>query len=488
MDQQADTLFRQAEAEARAGRLAAAEASLRGVLHRAPAHHAARFHLSHLLLAQLRFAEAAAEARKLPAHPEAQLLLITALNSLGEQGEAASLYRTVLEAAPNAPPLWSGYGHVLRMLGERAEAEAAYRKALELQPSFGEAWWALADLKTRRFSAEEIAAMRGQLERGALAPADRAHLLYAYAKALEDEGQAAEAFAAYREGAGLRSGGGDEAGRIEAVVRRTEALLTEEFFAARQGWGAEAADPIFILGMPRSGSTLVEQILASHSAVEATMELSDVWVLARSLAPNGAYLEALPGLSRERAAQLGAAYVDGVAPRRKLGKAHFIDKMPSNWAHIGLIHLMAPNAKIIDVRRHPMACSWSCYKQHFPAGMEYTYDFDQLGRYYAAYVRQMAHVDRVLPGRVHRLIYERLVENPDAEIRALLAYCGLEFEPACLTPHQTQRVVRSVSSEQVRRPISAKGLDDWRTFEPFLDALKRALGPVLDCYPDAPSG
>ncbi|MGD9980402.1 MAG: sulfotransferase [Hyphomonadaceae bacterium] len=262
-------------------------------------------------------------------------------------------------------------------------------------------------------------------------------------------------------------------------------LQGADVFAARAG-GETAPDPIFVIGLPRSGSTLVEQILASHSQVEGTMELADVQNISRGLGGGLIYLEALLTLDAGAREQLGRDYLRTTRSRRKLGRPFFIDKMPNNWMHVGLIQLILPNAKIIDARRHPMACGWSCFRQHFPLGQSFSYDLSDIGRYYADYVRLMAHYDRVLPGRVHRVIHEELVTEPETHIRALLDHCGLPFEDQCLRPHETKRAVHTASAEQVRQPISAKGLESWRAYEAYLEPLKTALGPVLEAYPDAP--
>ena len=269
-------------------------------------------------------------------------------------------------------------------------------------------------------------------------------------------------------------------------------LFTPRFFAEREGQGCAAPDPIFVLGMPRAGSTLIEQILASHSRVEGTMELPDVPALAKRLggrklkSEDTAYPECLAGLSADDLRALGEEYLDRTRIQRKTGRPLFIDKMPNNWAHVGLIRLILPGARIIDARRHPLACCFSNFKQHFARGQGFSYDLAELGRYYRAYVGLMRHFDEALPGRIHRVIYERMIEDPEAEIRRLLDYLDLPFEPACLRFHENERAVRTASSEQVRQPINREGLDQWKPFDPWLGPLKNALGPVLASYPDAP--
>ena len=279
---------------------------------------------------------------------------------------------------------------------------------------------------------------------------------------------------------------------ISDHVRRSIAFFTADLFAARAGQGCAAPDPIFILGMPRAGSTLVEQILASHPEVEGTMELPDIPELAKRLGGRkargevSAYPECLAALDRAGLAGLGEDYLETTRIQRKTAAPIFIDKMPNNFAHVGFIHLMLPNAKIVDARRHPLGCCFSGFKQHFARGQGFTYDLAELGRYYRDYVELMAHFDDALPGRVHRVVYERMVEDTEAEVRRLLDYCGLPFEEGCLRFYENDRPVRTASSEQVRRPIYKEGVDQWRHYEPWLDPLKAALGPVLEAYPEAP--
>ena len=413
---------------------------------------------------------------------------------LGEHDEAMALYEGLLARFPRQPKAWMSYGHVLKTVGRATDGVAAYRHAVEQAPQLGEAWWSLANLKTHRFSADDVAVMRAQLTRSDLSDDDRLHLEFALAKALEDEGAFAAAFEAYGRGndirkAQLRHFGDDSHDKAERGRRFFDAA----FFEARQAWGCPAADPIFIVGLPRAGSTLVEQILASHSQVEGTMELPDLLAIVRGLdktkgAPErGLYPEALAKLSPETALELGERYLETTRIHRRMGRPRFIDKLPNNWLHVGLIQLILPNATIIDARRHPLGCCLSGYKQHFARGQSFTYDLAGIGGYYRDYVALMARYDAVLPGRVHRVIYERMVADTETEVRALLAHAGLPFEEACLRFWTNERAVRTASSEQVRQPIFGEAVDHWRNFEPWLGPLKEALGPVLGAYPDAPA-
>ncbi len=485
------------EAHARAGRPDEAEKVLRRCVELAPDYGYARHSLSQLLMGLGRLDEALAEAQELlrqePGNKGSLRLLAAVLVNRGAFDEALKVYEDLLAADPRPAGTWMSYGHVLKTVGRTEEGISAYRRAIALNPGQGESYWSLANLKTVRFTPDEVVLMRAQLRHARLSPPDRVGMHYALGKALEDAGDTAAAFENYAAGAGLHRGTVEhDAERLHAFVDQSERLYTPAFFAARSGLGCSAPDPIFIVGLPRSGSTLIEQILASHSAIEGTQELPDLLAATRELGraenvgAGESYLEALPEVSAASLTGLGERYLRTTRGQRKLGRAFFVDKMPNNFADVGFIHLILPNAKIIDARRHPMACGWSCFKQHFALGQNFTYDLTEIGRYYSDYVRLMAHMDAVLPGRVHRVIHEHLVADPEPHIRALLDYCGLPFEDACLRPHETGRAVRTASSEQVRQPISAKGLDDWRAFEPWLGPLKDALGPVLDAYPDAP--
>jgi tetratricopeptide (TPR) repeat protein/predicted metal-binding protein len=478
-----------AELAGRIGRYRDSETLLRRALELSPAFTAARANLALVLYRQNRAEEAIAELNTVlaeePENPGHANLQAAALGRIGEFEGALALYEQVLEQAPHQPRIWMSYGHMLKTVGRQADGVEAYRKAIELMPALGEAWWSLANLKTVKFSDADIAAMELALAGDGVAKEDRFHLDFALGKALEDRGAAGPAFAHYAAGNSLRRTELDYAAdETEAFVDRSIALFTAELFEAAAGLGCDAPDPIFVLGMPRAGSTLVEQILSSHSQVEGTSELPDIPALARKVAN---YPEGMAELAVERFAQLGEEYLKRTRVQRKTARPLFIDKLPNNWAHVPLIHLILPNATIIDARRHPLGCCFSNFKQHFARGQAFSYDLTDMGRYYRDYVRLMAHVDCALPGRVHRVQYEAMVDDTEAEVRALLTACGLEFEPACLAFHETERAVRTASSEQVRQPIYRDGTDAWKAFEPFLDPLKAALGDVLEAYPAIPA-
>ena len=486
-----------AETGMRLGRYDDAENLLARCVELAPGFTAARHNYATVLYRQNKAQAAIVQIDRLlgedPGNPGYRNLKAAALGRIGEYEAAIDLYASVLRDQPGQPKVWMSYGHALKTVGRQAEAIEAYRRTLTVAPQLGEAWWSLANLKTVTFSAADVTAMETQLGRADLSDEDLFHLEFALGKAREDACQFEASFGHYLRGNALRRQALDyDAEETRDQVRRAKALFTPSFFAERAGAGCPDGAPIFIVGLPRAGSTLLEQILASHSEVEGTQELPDIIALARRIggrvkrASEGRYPEALAGLAPAEPRALGEEYLARAAPHRKLGRPHFIDKMPNNWAHVGLIQLILPNARIVDARRHPLGCGFSGFKQHFARGQGFTYDLADIGRYYADYVDLMTHFDAVQPGRVHRVIYEAMVADPEAETRALLAACGLPFEDACLRFYENDRAVRTASSEQVRQPIFTDAADHWRNYEPWLGPLKAALGPVLDTYPEAP--
>ncbi len=482
-----------AEVGARLGRYGDAEILLARCVGLAPSFAAARHNFAVVLHRQNKSQEAIAQIEVLqagdPGNPAYRALKGAAYGQIGEYAAAIACYADVLKAFPQQPKAWMSYGHALKAVGRQADAIAAYRKSLALSPALGEAWWSLANLKTARFDAGDIDAMTAGLARDDIDDEDRYHLHFSLGKALEDEARYAQSFDHYAKGNALRRKSVNyDADETAEHVLRSKALFTHDFFAARADQGDPAPDPIFIVGLPRAGSTLIEQILATHSQVEGTMELPDVIAIARRLSgrkmrsQSSSYPEILATLGADEFRALGGEFLERTRIQRKLGRPFFIDKMPNNWAHVGLIHLILPNAKIIDARRHPLGCCFSAFKQHFARGQGFSYDLGELGRYYADYVDLMAHMDEALPGRIHRVLYEQLVEDPEGEVRRLLAYCGLPFEPGCLQFYQNDRAVRTASSEQVRQPIYRSGVDQWQHFDSWLDPLKQSLGRVLQDY------
>ncbi len=476
-----------AELAARIGRARDSETLLRRVLELAPDFNTARGNLAMMLYRNNRAAEALAELAQLRTlgGEGNDNLEAAARNQIGEFDESLAIYADVLARHPHQARVWMSYGHVLKTVGRLADGIAAYRQAVTLWPHYGEAWWSLANLKTVRLDASDIAAMAAQLKREDIADEDRFHLEFALGKAFEDAGDPERAFASYADANARRREALPYAHATTARhVDNAIATFTPTFFAARAGEGHATTAPIFILGMPRAGSTLVEQILASHSLVEGITELPDIPALWASLGKMP--LDKIAALSPAEREALSADYLRRVAPHRKTERPYFIDKLPNNWLHTGFIKTILPHAQIIDARRHPLSCGFSNFKQHYARGQAFSYDLADIGRYYVDYVRLMAHFDAVLPREIHRVIYERMVNNSEAEIRALLGALGLPFEAACLAFHKTERAVRTPSSEQVRSPIFRSGTENWQAFEPWLTPLKARLGPVLEAYPDAP--
>ena len=477
-----------AELAGRIGRLSDAEILLRRAVELAPNFLTARSNLATVLYRQSRTTEALSELDALlaidPENAGNTNLKAAAMGRIGEYDEAVALYGQVLARHPDQPKVWMSYGHVLKTIGRQADSIEAYRRAISLLPSLGEVWWSLANLKTFSFDDDAIAVMEAALNRPNTELDDRFHLHFALGKALEDRKDAARSFLHYEEGNRLRRSNLDyKASDTTRQVDQSIKRFTHGLFKARAGQGCPAPDTIFVIGMPRAGSTLIEQILSSHSLVEGTMELPDIPVLSARLGGRKGGLDAVDA-SELRA--MGEEYLERTRIQRKTDKPFFIDKMPNNWAHIGLIHLILPNARIVDARRHPLGCCFSNFKQHFARGQSFSYGLDDMGRYYADYVRYLAHIDTVLPDRVHRVIYERMVDDSETEIRILLAALGLPFEEACLRFYENDRAVRTASSEQVRRPIYREGTEQWRMFDPWLDPLKAALGEVLTSYPEIP--
>jgi tetratricopeptide (TPR) repeat protein len=468
-----------------------AEFLLESVLAFSPNYHLARYDYVRVLLQRHRNAPALAEAKILlkadPHNRDYRAAYASACVGLADYEEAIRIYNDLLREAPHAADLHLSVGHALKTLGRQPEAIKAYQAAYHANPSFGDAYWSLANLKTYRFSDAEIAQMRAHEQADATTLFDRYHLCFALGKALEDRKEYAQSFAFYERGNALKR---DELKYRPETTERNARLqmqvFTPAFVQSRQGAGCPRPDPIFIVGLPRAGSTLLEQILASHSQVEGTMELADITRLVVRLqgriydeaAP--AYPGVLRDIPPEKLRDFGEKYLADTQIYRT-GKNFFIDKNPNNFRHLGLIHLILPNAKIIDARREPMACCFSNFKQLFASGQEFTYGLEDIARYYRSYVELMAHWDAVLPGKILRVQHEDVVDNLEGNVRRILEFCALDFEPQCLEFHKTARSVRTASSEQVRQPIFRDGLDQWQHFAPWLADLKRALAgePVM---------
>jgi tetratricopeptide (TPR) repeat protein len=479
-----------AEAAIRAGRPVEAEAVLNHALRLAPGFAPARHSLAVLLYLQRKFGAALPHFQQLlalvPHQPSLRTMLGVCCVETGDFAAAVALYEQMFALFRDRPKVWLAYGHALKTLGREDDAARAYRECLDLAPQRpAGAYLSLADLKTTRITDAEMDAMRNTIASAKTAPADAAQLHYALGRALEQRAAYQAAFDHFAQGARLRRAAITyHADRTTAFVTAAKSVFTPEFFATRRAGGDASPAPIFIVGLPRSGSTLVEQILASHTQVEGTSELKEIGLIATALRGNRPAAD-LPsivaGLDEAARTRLGERYIANTIQFRRDARRHFTDKMPDNFLHIGLIHLILPQARIIDVRRGAMACGLAAYQQYFQArqtGQDYTYDLTEIGRYYRDYVALMAHFDAVLPGRIFRVRYEDLVADTEAQVRALLEYCALPFEPACLRFWQTPRAVQTPSAQQVRRPMFRDGLDHWRHYEPRLAKLRESLGDV----------
>ncbi|HEY1492870.1 MAG TPA: sulfotransferase [Steroidobacteraceae bacterium] len=471
-----------------------AQLLLEGVLDVAPDYAAARFEYAQVLSKRQLHQQAQEQVEKLlatePANRNYRTLHAMTCIGLGQNERAVEMYRALLPDAPRPAELHLSIAHSLKTLGQREAAVEEYHKAASVREGYGEAYWSLANLKTYRFDDGELATMRAAEAAGETQLADRYHLCFALGKALEDRGEFSESFGYYARGNALKHSESRYRPEVfELNTQRQKQFCTHELFARHPGSGAARPDPIFVLGLPRSGSTLIEQILASHSAVEGTHELADIPRIVAGLQgrdwdiADPPYPGVLTRMSAADFQRLGEKYLADTAAYRS-GKPRFIDKMPNNFRHIGLIHLLLPNARIIDARREPMACCFGNFKQLYASGQEFSYSIEDTARYYRTYLELMAHWNAVLPGRVLRVQHEDLVDDLEAQVRRILHYCGLAFETSCVEFHKTARSVRTPSSEQVRQPIYREGLDQWRNYEPWLAPLRAALGDALERYRD----
>lgn len=475
----------------KAGRLGPAVQALRAHLKDHPFDLGARFHLANALLRANRPGPARTECDALlaivPGNPVFQAQKAAALEAVEDYEGAAALWRGIVQDGTAPAECWLRLGHVLRGMGATDEAVGAYRQAIAGDTDLGRAWWSLADLKTFRFEADDIAAMEAALEHAQ--QADRVALHFALGRAYGDEMHYEKSFAQYARGNALhRMAIQHDPALLGAYVARCREVFTPELMQRRIGPKCESRDPIFIVGMPRAGSTLLEQMLASHSQIEGTRELTDLVRVARELQAKlgPSYPRGIETVDPAELKRLGERYIDSARPHRKTGRPFFLDKMGANFVYTGLIALILPGARIVDMRRHPVACGFSNFVQLFAQEQNNVYRLSDIAQYYRDYVTLMAHFDRVMPGKVHRVIYEDLVADPERELRRLLDYLELPFEDACLSFHKTARVVTTASSQQVRRPIHRAGLEHWRHYEPWLGPLKTALGSVLDAYPGVP--
>ena len=460
----------------------------------APKHVQARIDYIEVLRKRQRFESALEEAEKLlatnPTNTQFQSLYAIVCMQTGDYDKAIEFFNRILEIVPTDPGTLTSQGHALKTIGKSDDAIASYQAAMTHHPEHGEAYFSLANLKTYNFSEDEIRVMQQQEDSSLNTPLDRIYLKFALGKAFEDRASYEQAFRYYDEGNALKKAESRyDAAQITEEFQLQKQVCTTSLFSEFSGSGCEASDPIFIVGLPRAGSTLLEQILSSHSQVDGTLELPNILSLAHRLRRGlpdidvAGYPEILPHLSRTQLQEFGQAFIEDTRVHR-LGAPMFIDKMPNNFRHIGLIKLILPNARIIDARRHPMSCCFSGFKQLFAEGQEFTYSLADVGQYYRDYVGLMDHWDEVLPGFVHRVQHEDVVHDLESEVKKLLDFCGLPFEQSCVEFHKTERNVRTPSSEQVRQPIFDTSLEQWRKFESHLEPLKAALGAeVLARYP-----
>ena len=462
-----------------------AEFLLESCVELAPENMRARGDYVKILNRKGKFQQAYEQARYLdeqqPGNPAWKLGMASALMGLGRVDEAITLFENNLERTANKPGVHVMLGHAHKARGNFAKAIAAYHDACASKPDYGDAYWSLANTKTYEFDDDELARMQGEEASGKVSPDDRIHLCFAIGKALEDRRKYETSFEYYRRGNRLKAArNAYDPGQTSAMVQRHIDTCTGELFEKRGHLGSEHTDPIFIVGLPRAGSTLLEQILASHSQVDGTMELHEILGLAqrlrgRNAGAESAYPRNLWELDDGYFKRFGDKFIADTRVYR--GSApFFIDKMPNNFMHIGLIRLILPNAKVIDARRHPMACGFSAFKQLFGDGQDFSYSLEAIGQYYRDYVRLMDHWDAVMPGSVLRVMHEHVVDDLENQVRRILDFCGLPFEQSCLEFHKTERAVKTPSSEQVRQPIYRSGLDYWRNYEAWLDPLKNALG------------
>ena len=482
-----------AEIARRQGRRGDVESLLIECLAVAPEFNLARYAYAIMLIETHRPGAALAEAQKLtsqsPRNPVFLQLKAKALEDLEEYDAAVEVWHELVETEPGRLDSWTHYAYLLRGLGAFDDSVAAYRRAIAILPSFGSAWWGLADLKTFQFGELDVEQMEQQLARTDL-DGERPYFHFALGKAYGDLGAYEKSFNHYARGNALHQlGRAYDPGALTAHVARCKNIFTADYFRERADTGCASNDPIFIVGMPRAGSTLVEQILASHSGIEGTTELLTVGAISAILkgGRDGDYLTHLARLDASRLRTLGEQYLEAARPHRKHGKPRFTDKMGGNFLHLGLLRLILPNARIVDVRRHPLACGISNFMQMFVDEKRNASRLADIGRNYRDYVELMAHFDRVQPGKVLRVHYEDLILDPETQIRRLLDHLGVRFEPSCLSFHETARVLTTASSVQVKKPLYRDALEHWRHYEPWLGPLKSALGPVLDAYPSVPA-
>ncbi len=450
-----------------------------------PENHWARFDYVNVLHRRQKFEMAHQQAcmlnEAMPDDVSVKIALANQKSAIGDFSKAIALYNELEQIEPENPLIFLLKGHALKTMGEQQQAVESYLTAISLNQHFGDPYWSLANLKTFRFIEQQIEAMRAALQLPALHSSDAIHLNFALAKALEDNKQYSDSFSFYAQGNALKKAESQYSSKLMlADFNKQKEQFTPEFIERKAGQGYQAKDPIFILGLPRAGSTLLEQILSSHSQIDGTLELPNILSYVHELSgrklkgQQGKYPFNLEQLPPEELQAYGKRYIEETQVFRK-DAPYFIDKMPNNFRHIGLIKMILPNAKIIDARRDGMSCCFSAYKQLFAEGQEFSYDLQDLGDYYTGYVDLMDHWHKVFAKQILTVNYQDVVNDTDKQIRAMFDYLALEVEPSCFEFYKTQRAVRTASSEQVRQPIYQGGLVQWQHFETFLMPLKTAL-------------
>ena len=474
-------------------RLGDAEALLRNATSRAPDYSAAWMLLGSLLHELGRHLESVQAFSRItelePRNASGWTGLGNARASAGDFERSREAYVRAVELDPKSPGAQMGLGHVLKTLGDQAGSLRAYRSAIAVKPDFGEVYWSMANLKVFQFEDAEIDAMEQQLKRDDLTDSAEIHFRFALGKAWEDKGDHDRAWNYYHTGnQKQRTQVFHDPVMVEQRHDQIIEVFDREFLQLNAGTGDESPAPIFIVGLPRSGSTLIEQILASHAQVEGTQELPTltrlVSLIGRYRSDRKQYPHAVRDLKAKNFRALGHQYLEEAATYRFTDRAYFTDKLPNNFSHVGLIHLILPNAKVINARRHPFDSCLGAYRQLFGKGQHFTYDMAELADYYRKYHETMQHWHRALPGKVLDVHYEETVTDLGSQVRRILAHCGLPFEEGCVRFHETDRAVKTASSEQVRQPIYTRALGYWRHYEKHLGIWKDELADILDTLPE----